>query len=79
MVFWPKGVTFIITSVGTKRQKLCPGRWPPFLPCGPEEQTPARLGSFRCPPGYSKLASQSPEYSTDGLDILVKLGSYIKN
>ncbi|OBS66743.1 hypothetical protein A6R68_04715, partial [Neotoma lepida] len=73
MVFWPKGVTFIVTSMGTNRQKLCPGRWFPFLLCSPEEQTPARLRIFWCPPRYSKLASQNPEYNTDGLDVFVKL------
>lgn len=39
MMLWPRGVTFIITSVGTKRQELGPGRQLPFLPCSPEVQT----------------------------------------
>lgn len=41
MMLWPRGVTFIITFVGTKKQKLGPGRWLPFLLCSTEIQTDA--------------------------------------
>lgn len=70
MVLWPRGVT-IITSGGTKRQKL--GSSHPC--CGALEyrQTPTRIRNVWYPPSHTKLAAPNPESNTDGPDIFVKL------